>query len=358
MTWSIPGNLVVDEASLGALMWYKETIYAPMACVSKPTKDGVMRFFVSFVILLLAFTSAAFGQDALSIDSKSNVNIKENLTVHGDLMVKGEPALPPGFIFGLETSMGTEINEIIIKPGLCRSYIGEHYVDYQELPITTSYGESTNITLEQSLEVYLRVDPSNPWSETNRILFGNTQVLPNETYHLFVIKGEDANGNPMVSAGFDSNIDCVNIPDGYTAYRRIASVTTDGDSRIREYSQFGNEFRLRKWIKDLGGSTIPAAAANYRVSVPAGLKVRAMLEARANESSNVLVYIYSPDDADQNISENVENPITTKHDSVTASGLIRTNYSSQIRRVATDATHLHYLFTRGWIDDRGQYGGK
>ncbi len=316
-----------------------------------------MRFFVSFVSLLLAFTSAAFGQDALSIDSNSNVDVKENLTVHGNFMVKGEPALPPGFIFGLETSTGTEINEIIIKPGQCRSYIGEHNVDYQELPIITSYGESTNITLEQSLEVYLRVDPSNPWSEANRILFGNTQVLPNETYHLFVIKGEDANGNPKVSSGFDSDIDCVNIPDGYTAYRRIASVTTDSNSNIRPYSQLHNEFQLKQWDTNIHGALLPPVAANYKVTVPVGIPVFAVLEARCVENTDVHVYWYSPYNDDQKIG-NGYLPTSTKKYATANLLLIRTNTQGQIRGVASGSTNSHYLYTRGWIDDRGQYGGK
>ncbi len=321
-------------------------------------KDGIMRFFFSLVILLLAFTSAAFGQDALSIDNNSNVNVKENLTVHGNFMVKGEPDLQPGFIFGLETSMGTETNEIIIKPGLCRSYIGEHYVDYQDLPITTSYGESTNITLEQSLEVYLRVDPSNPWSETNRVLFGNKQVLPNETYHLFVIKGEDANGNPKVSAGFDSDIDCVNIPDGYTAYRRIASVTTDDSSIVRPYSQHGDEFMFNdpeSYEIQVGSSS---RVNKTLACIPKGLKLKLNMQVSSGNPGAWCDIMWSdPDQPD--IPVTGSNADFVRSTSYTSFSHVEkyTNTSAEIGIRATRSVMVSSK-PRGYTDDRGQYGGK
>lgn len=86
------------------------------------------------------------------------------------------------------------------------------------------------------------------------------------TYHVFIIK-KDSDGT--ISAGFDIDIDCANIPSGYTAYRRIWSVMTDGGADIWQYTQVRD---LCVWTEpDVHSQLVGASESFETVHAPQGL---------------------------------------------------------------------------------------
>lgn len=60
-------------------------------------------------------------------------------------------------------------------------------------------------------------------------------------YHFFVI-ANDSTG--AVDAGFDTSITAANIPSGWTAYRRVASIRTNASGNVLPYIVRGPHFRL------------------------------------------------------------------------------------------------------------------
>ena len=53
-------------------------------------------------------------------------------------------------------------------------------------------------------------------------------------YHVFIIRNDSTGA---IDGGFDTSVSAANIPSGYTAYRRIGSVLTDGSSNIIAFHQ-------------------------------------------------------------------------------------------------------------------------
>ena len=91
-------------------------------------------------------------------------------------------------------------------------------------------------------------------------------ATPNTTYHLFVIMKEDG----TTDAGFDDNPQALNIPAGYTSYRRIASLYTDASSNLVQFYQQGDYFGLKVNAYDLDGGSPDGTAQYVSLSVPSG----------------------------------------------------------------------------------------
>lgn len=72
-------------------------------------------------------------------------------------------------------------------------------------------------------------------------MFSGT-VASDETYHVFLIK---QNGTGIVDAGFDIDVAGANVPPGWSAFARIASIRTGGSANIINFIQDGDTF----WYK-------------------------------------------------------------------------------------------------------------
>jgi hypothetical protein len=99
-------------------------------------------------------------------------------------------------------------------------------------------------------------------------------VAIDTTYHFFMIKN-DITG--ALDYGFDTSLTAANKPAGYTYYRRLWSVITDGSANIINFTQIGkyNQWKTKQVVLS---TTITV---NTRVSVPmiAPLGIRTKVKA-------------------------------------------------------------------------------
>jgi hypothetical protein len=150
------------------------------------------------------------------------------------------------------------------------------------------------------------------------------------------------------------------LPSGFTLFRRIGAMKTNGSSQWASFTQFGDEFIWGVSVTDVNAQ-VPTSASRtlYTLSVPIGLQVWALFRLFASgfgASSNVIVT--SPDETDQAASGagvgTVDFRINAAGDPSAGWLNRRTNTSAQIGvRSGTAAGSLN-IGTYGWVDIRGK----
>lgn len=224
----------------------------------------------------------------------------------------------------------------------------DHDIDIS-VGIARAADDSTNIELLTAITK--QIDATWVAGDDAGGLFSGT-VANTTWYHVFVIK-KDSDGT--VDAGFDTSTVAANIPTGYTAYRRIGSVLTDGSANILGFRVNSGMIWFKAPTQDVNTS-IGTTPTSFVIKTPLGLRVPAILAFAGDQgvSGNLYAWVYSPDDSDPST------PSTTNHNYGTAGDtgvttnqmLVQTNSSSQIRVVYSTAARPLYITTLGWIDDR------
>lgn len=247
-------------------------------------------------------------------------------------------SLPFGYIAGLTTSVGTDTDhDIDIAVGSARST-----------------GDTADLKLTSGLTK--QIDAS--WAAgTNQGGMFTGSVASLTTYHLFLIR-KDSDGS--IDAGFDTSASAANIPSGYTAYRRIASVLTNGSANIRGYTQQDDSFYIDSVRQDYSTSNPGTSATLRAVTVPTGIKVIALHVFALQDgdpASNTEALVTGPDQTD-------DTPSSSKHTVRLLSGTAQptesvfiqllTDTSGQIRtRLSnSDAGVAIRGYSYGWIDAR------
>lgn len=182
-------------------------------------------------------------------------------------------------------------------------------------------------------------------------------VAINTWYHVFLIR-KDSDGT--IDAGFDTSITAANIPAGYTAYRRIGSVLTDGSSNILNFTQFGDQFTWKDYQKD---STVVFNATGFDVtlSTPVGVRCEAKISVNvvANNTSDNKAHILSPDMNAPTLTDDTANVGSGTGNSVDdprGRGQIDvwTGLTSQVQTKANQTMSISIVSTLGYKDLRGQ----
>lgn len=253
----------------------------------------------------------------------------------------------PGFIYGLETSAGTDpLTDVLVSAGKCRDY-----------------ADTANIQLSTAMEKQLDAT----WAVGTLAggLFTGAAAA-NTTYHLFLIQ-KDSDGT--IDAGWDTDIDCANIPTGYTAYRRIRSyrtivinatlpVTIDrGNGRFDIYTPVN---AITLW-----GTTISTSAQLLTLNtIPSGRSFTVGVDLAIRENDNNCgVNVYSTDCApgaplDYTTNLKVSNAANSAVNQVNSFQVV-SDSSAQVYVIGTGTNLDSFsLYPQYWIDDRGQYGGK
>lgn len=182
-------------------------------------------------------------------------------------------------------------------------------------------------------------------------------VANNTTYHFFIIE-KDADGS--IDAGFDTSLTADNKPGGYTKYRRVGSMRTDGSANIRNFTQYGDEFIIKTPVLDhtTGGAGGTAAITCTLGSIPTGLKLKATVSLRIVDNANYL-HLSSLDSTDTAVSGS---GALLAHAGNGGSSLnsqieVWTNTSAQIRaRQSTSSANGFDIHSTGWLDTRGKEG--
>ena len=185
-------------------------------------------------------------------------------------------------------------------------------------------------------------------------LFSGTVAI-DTWYHTFLIK-KDSDGT--IDAGFDTSVTAANIPAGYTAYRRIGSVLTDGSSNILGFHQDSNDFHFDTPVQDHSAAFPTGARSSITVSTPLGVETKANIAVSQTEASDNIVYVYvsSLNQPDVAPSASVWNMRFDDYRTGSWHGdmlNVYTDVSSQIGLRSTLA-YAGTINTNGWEDKRGQ----
>lgn len=242
-----------------------------------------------------------------------------------------------GHLFGMELTR-TAVDRITISVGSCRDR-----------------ANTLNLDLVSTLQKQIDTD----WAPGDTLGgFPETElggpVQNNTWYHVFLI--EDGAGT--IDAGFDTDINAVNLltESGYTKYRRLGAVLTDGSANIFEFVQRGDFFAWTLLIEDvsinmsLGGTLQP-------VRVPKDIEVEVILNISYNRGSGTNVgYLSSPLITHQapGVNGPVHGVIYGDNNQGHAIGQVRilTNTSQQIREATDNSSSTIEWSTSGWYDRR------
>lgn len=225
-------------------------------------------------------------------------------------------------------------------------------------------GEATDSTgagaLVLSSEITKRIDATWAVGDDAGGLFSGT-VANDTTYFMFLIE-KDSDGS--IDAGFDISITAANIPAGYTKFRRIGVVLTNGSANILNgiWSPNGDRFTLNTPILDVD-TTVGTTHVDYVMSMPSGLKVLGHFNAFSTKSlTDNGIFLSDPDLGITAAASITVSPLSTAFGngngagtgSATAQADVVTDTSSQIRGVGFVASNVIRIATLGWTDTRGK----
>lgn len=227
--------------------------------------------------------------------------------------------------------------------------------------IARSAADTSSIQLASAIIKQIDVD----WAEgTNDGGFPSSLTLAvNTWYHCFVIFNPATN---TVDAGFDSAITAVALlldATGYTEYRRIGAVLTDGSSNIVQFVQHGDYFWWDVTTNDFNAVPVTTAA-SVQVRVPPGIQMIARLrtnwETTAAVASSGWILIYptsvsdeTPTTTNATLSRAIQGDVNDDYNTVNEIEVL-TNIGREIRHVGTVASGTLTIRTIGWIDSRGK----
>jgi hypothetical protein len=180
----------------------------------------------------------------------------------------------------------------------------------------------------------------------------------NTWYHVYLIR-KDADGTSDVL--FSTSVSSPTMPSGYTAFRRIGSVRTNGSNNIFAFTQTGDEFIWSTASYDVQGVNVGTTSTQYTLSVPSGVKVIARVRAVNDPTGTTTsqITIRSPDES---TSQNSTFVTGSGHqlqahsgNSIATEVLVRTNTASQVAAISNVASgNVFHVRTVGWFDGRGK----
>jgi hypothetical protein len=173
-------------------------------------------------------------------------------------------------------------------------------------------------------------------------------------YHWFLIYNPTSG---VVDVLFSLSATAPTMPSGYTLFRRIGSMKTNGSSQWIKFTQRADEFIWDQAVQlDANTATLTSPGTLFALSVPTGVQVNAVfLVAIVKTATNLIVNVTSPDQAD-NTTFTLGYGVNTPSAGVIGFGTfsIRTNTSAQIRATSSSSGTTFQVTTAGWIDDRGK----
>ena len=182
----------------------------------------------------------------------------------------------------------------------------------------------------------------------------DASTIANSTwYHVFLIGSPGVTSDILISLSPTAPT----LPGGFTLFRRIGSMKTDGSAHWIAFIQNRDTFSWNVAIFDKSNAT-PAASWEYvTLTVPTGAKVRPIFGIFGNSTDSSTHYL-SLNNGNSTPSGNVVIIQNTRADNNPSDGTsvdaYYTNTSAQIHFLGASASMQYSIFTNGWIDDRGQ----
>jgi hypothetical protein len=203
-----------------------------------------------------------------------------------------------------------------------------------------------------------RIDATWASGSDNGGLASGVSLENNTWYHVHAIV---VSGSADI--GFDTSVTAANLVanNSASAFRRIGAVLTDGSGNILNFIQDGDEFIFKAQITNINASAIGTARVTQVVSVPLGVRCRAILGligVVANSSAGVLITLTAPDVTDAtpargNLNNGGENSSDNNGTWASGTHIVLTDTSSQVA-IRQDTNSSVSLNTNGYLDRRGQ----
>jgi microcystin-dependent protein len=236
--------------------------------------------------------------------------------------------LSRGFIDGLITSNAADADhDITISVGACRDS-----------------SDAYNMTLASALTK--RIDASWAAGDAAGGLFSGS--VANATwYHVFLIR-KDSDG--AIDAGFDTSVVAANKPAGYSTYRRIGSVLTNGSANILSFTQTGNRFELNSAAIAVDYNGVPPTSLTA-LTVTAPPNTDALMRIYGAVASGNTFYLVEGKTSGEFWIVCAISSSTPGFSSVVA---VPVDGNSQVRHYSGATLTNGQIYTQGWIDPRGR----
>lgn len=216
---------------------------------------------------------------------------------------------------------------------------------------------TVNITLSAAMSDGL-LQASGAWAAGSMQNKLDTGARANSTFYwVHVIrKDSDESGDWL----FSLSRTAPTMPAGYTYFRRIGFVRTDGSGNIIDFVQVGDEFRWRTPQNAVNGGTFTTASRTLvTLTMPTGikLKVKGSILHSAPASGTTHAIVTDPDCADIAPANNAGTSLTGSDQTATAvHGNEFHEFTDTSARVGTRSTvaNTYYLNVHGWTDRRGR----
>lgn len=269
--------------------------------------------------------------------------------------------LPRGWIAGLIPANDTTdaTNDVVFPPGDCRS--SYHIVDGSY--ISSESRDQVDLSLPVAIIKQLDV----PWAPENydgdihpaqgsggRSGGRSSAALADGTWHAFVIGGGCFQPDVIFHNSVTPSSVAAILPSGYNAWRRVGSPVRS--TSILPFSQDGDQVLWGTYKADVSAVSVSSTSSLHTLTVPTGIKVRAIISANSPDTDGDVIAIFSPDKTDEAISiaGNVQilaNPAT--------GGIrqpielpVRTNTSGQVRARSNTGASILNINTFGYFDSR------
>lgn len=325
------------------------TVATTLTLSDAATMTNVYRVFIKNSSTANATLTRATSGDTLdgvagsiTLPPKSAVIVQTTTGANGYIIVAaygfGAP-LPRSYLSGFAISNNATTTKLDVAAGACRDST-----------------DSQNIVLTSAITAGL-IQTSGSWAAGSTQNKLDTGARANSTwYHVYAIrKDTDGTGDFLFSLSASSPT----MPSGYTYFRRIGSVLTDGSGNITAFTQVGDEFIWSAQVRDVSAATAALSATLVTLSVPTGVKVTARFRVSLGGSgalADTSIWT-SPDETDV-----APDNATGKHTiylnvagrPVDQTLGIRTNTSAQVRHREDNTADVINVWTFGWADTRGR----
>jgi hypothetical protein len=184
----------------------------------------------------------------------------------------------------------------------------------------------------------------------------DTGTVANSTwYHLFLIERTDHTIDDVLCS---LSLTAPTMPTGYTFFRRIGSLLTDGSAHWVSFKQWGDEFRWSTPIADISSSSLSTTATNFPLSVPPGITVNAHIRGFVSSGTvGTKLLVASPLLATPVAGTPAGEVTAVAQVASTANAFtadVLTDTSKNVVAVASAASTTITADTYGWTDRRGQ----
>lgn len=346
----------VDEAlaeieSNGALAWFEDVSYRVGATARSGGKNWIAAIANTGIEPGGVDDAGHWQELSLEIASQAEAedwneatanNVKRMTPLRVLQAIKANTGLAFGYLsgFAMANNASTPNTTINVSAGSARSS-----------------DNTVSINLTGTLRGILQA--SGAWAAGDNQNKLDTGARANNTwYHVFAIRRTSDRAADIL---FSLSPTAPTMPTGYSGFRRIGSIRTDGSGNIRQFNMTvtASGRRLFSWttpIMDVSQVTLGTTATLYALSVPSGVIVESKLNT-FNYVNNSVVYYSDPATADLAPANSTAYAgFTCGYGAVTDATIdalgaqlsVITNSSSQIRARANVASTTVSILTLGW----------